>query len=135
MHVLIFPRESGRRTVIEPWEEPQSFLLEPGGSLRALFGPGALTSRYPPLARRLDAAEMDLLYGLTRDADLFNPDHPARISAIETYQPNAGAGVIGAFDIRSDGDVNAVAIDLRRDARARAIVKRLTRLTWRHGSE
>jgi hypothetical protein len=119
--------------VLPRWQRPSTFIIEPGGRLRAAFGPAVVQGQFPPLARQLWPGEADEVYGWLRDAGLLEIDAPGRISSAEAFEPPASHGGIAVFDIVSDRWTRVRRFDYgtgEAAERARQIVDRLAAMTW-----
>jgi hypothetical protein len=59
---------------------PARFVVESDALLRIAIGRAldAPSAAFPPQVRRLSASQMDDLWSLAKDAQLFDPDHPGR---------------------------------------------------------
>jgi len=118
---------------VERWRRPARYIVEPDGMLRAALGPGARTDTYPPATRRLDPAQMDLLWRLLVETGLTDPEHPDLIDSATAYTPS-GTGPEALIAMSASGGYQAVSIELatttREAASARRLVDQLAEMAW-----
>ena len=122
--VTVFPVEGSAAPF-----RPARYALEPDGLLRAEVGGGGTQPAYPPIARRLEPAQIDTLYSHTKSLDLDQEDTPAvPVPGPQVYEPPAGEPV-ALVEIAALGIARAFEIDTA-DPAAITLIRELERLTW-----
>ena len=131
MHVVVHPPDASRDEPLPRWVRPASYVVEPDGRLRALFGPGAVHGRFPPIARQLEPGEIRRLYDMVLTSDLLDLDAPGRVSSVRTYEPAEGHAGTAVFDLAAANQRRVVAREIGGEpGPVRDIVDRLAEMTW-----
>jgi len=123
--VVVFGGENGAAKVPE---RSARYIIEPGGRLHASFGDGSQAMTYPPITRRLDESQIDLVWAMIRAMGL--GDEPwRRVQAPEQHHEALGSGQGYLLELRSGVRFGAWSAPIE-TPQARALAQRLAELAW-----
>jgi hypothetical protein len=123
MLVTVYPAPG---EAADPAFRPARYAIESDGLLRAEVGAGVIEPGFPPIARRLEPAQIDALYALARDA---NPTEAPRVPGPTVYQPPQGSRV-AVIEIGSRGRYRAHELPASPGSPAGPLIRELARLSW-----
>ena len=137
IHVMVVPEPEADHAASPRWARPASYVIEPGGIVRAEFGEAVMDGRLSPIARELSWSETEAFYAAALDSGVLGVDPTAAggrfIPAIAIFERSGSdTGAVALFDVTSDGWSRVVAADLSSADAAgpRALVDRLADLVW-----
>ena len=111
-----------------PWLRPARYALDPDGYLHAETGPGVVKPGFPPIARRLEPAEIDRLYALARQLRNDEPDAPT-VPGVDVYAPPTDRRVV-LLEIFERGRDTATEHPAGPAAPSQSLIRELARLAW-----
>lgn len=127
MLVTVEPADGGP-TDTPPWLRPARYGVDPDGYLHAETGPGVVKPGFPPIARRLEPAEIDRLYALTRRLRADEPDAPV-IPGVDVYTPPTDRQII-LLEIFERGHNTATEHPAGPGKPSAKLIRELARLAW-----
>lgn len=110
------------------WLRPARYAVEPDGLLRAESGPGVAQPGFPPIARRLERAELDYVYALAATADPFGP-HAQPVPGPTVFEPLSDQPT-ALIEAGSGGRFRAAAHPAAPDGPLAPLIRELARLSW-----
>ena len=105
---------------------PARYAVESDGLLRAEAGAGVVDTGFPPIARRLEPAQLDALYALAQDADV--QSFP-RVPGPTVYRHPEGTSV-ALIELGSGGVYRTHEVDATPGSSVAPLIRELARLSW-----
>jgi hypothetical protein len=102
------------------------YAVETDGLLRAEAGAGVVEPGFPPIARRLEPAQLDALYALARDAGI---QEAPRVPGPTVYRAPEGRPV-AVIELGSGGTYRAHEVAATPGSSAAPLIRELARLSW-----
>jgi len=124
MLVTVYPAQARA----EPAFRPARYAIEPDGLLRAESGSGVIRQGFPPIARRLEPAQIDRIYALARASGVLD-ESAVRVPGMTEYDPPADQAVT-VLEIGSQGTFRAVELPTDPAGPIAPFIRELARLSW-----